>query len=201
MSAAIDLTTLISAEELSKVLGVTEQELRALHSRQEGPPYIPLSASHTVYARADVLDWLARRRVVPGAVSAAAQVIPTVATKTPAPARLPARLSRPATSESATTPMNETERLAQARIQAARPTWAKVRYPLPLPARDSLVEWRHFGFSPRLSGLLASNRVATLNGLFAFADEDVLTYTGFGPLYAAELAFHCDRLLALATQP
>lgn len=61
-------TAFLSTEELAVLLRVDPSTVRRWRTSPplQGPPFINLSERVTVYSSADVRDWLASHRVVPG---------------------------------------------------------------------------------------------------------------------------------------
>ncbi|OJF12764.1 hypothetical protein BG844_18910 [Couchioplanes caeruleus subsp. caeruleus] len=59
----------MTTEELARMLRVDSSSIRRWRTAQppQGPPFIPLSERVIMYARDDVREWLASRRVRPEA--------------------------------------------------------------------------------------------------------------------------------------
>ncbi|MFC0597630.1 helix-turn-helix transcriptional regulator [Streptomyces palmae] len=57
-----------TTRELARLLKVDPSTIRRWRTAQppQGPPFISLSARHTIYRAADVHQWLEQRRVDPG---------------------------------------------------------------------------------------------------------------------------------------
>jgi predicted DNA-binding transcriptional regulator AlpA len=60
-----------TTEELAELLGIDPSSLRRWRTARppEGPPFVRVSARHTIYSRTDVEEWLRRQRVDPGAAA------------------------------------------------------------------------------------------------------------------------------------
>jgi predicted DNA-binding transcriptional regulator AlpA len=64
----LDPDDLIGPEETAELAGIARGTLASLRQKGEGPPYFKISYRNVRYSRAEVLDWIAQRRVTPGAV-------------------------------------------------------------------------------------------------------------------------------------
>lgn len=64
-TAAAEAHRTMTESEVAAMLDVCVRTLRNLRSRDEGPPYVLLSARNVVYLPADVAAYLEERRVVP----------------------------------------------------------------------------------------------------------------------------------------
>jgi len=60
---------LLTTEEVAAMIGVDPSTLRRWRTAQpmQGPPFIAISERVTKYRADDIEQWLARRRVIPGA--------------------------------------------------------------------------------------------------------------------------------------
>ena len=60
-----------TTERLARALGVDTSSLRRWRTarRPQGPPFVTISARHTIYSVRDVEEWLRSQRVDPGAVA------------------------------------------------------------------------------------------------------------------------------------
>ena len=60
-----------ATERLARVLGVDPSSLRRRRTARppQGPPFVKISARHTIYSVRDVGDWLRSQRIDPGAVA------------------------------------------------------------------------------------------------------------------------------------
>lgn len=60
--------TWFTTEELADLLGVDPSSVRRWRTATppEGPPFVRVSARHTIYARTDVEAWLEQQRIDPG---------------------------------------------------------------------------------------------------------------------------------------
>jgi predicted DNA-binding transcriptional regulator AlpA len=68
-SATAAQRLLLTTEEVAAMIGVDPSTLRRWRTAQpmQGPPFIPISERVTKYRADDIDQWLARRRVTPGA--------------------------------------------------------------------------------------------------------------------------------------
>lgn len=60
-----------TTEQLAELLGVDPSSVRRWRTarRPQGPPFVRVSARHTIYAVSDVEEWLRTQRVDPGAAA------------------------------------------------------------------------------------------------------------------------------------
>lgn len=68
MSADLITSRWYSTEELAELLGVDPSSVRRWRTSRppQGPPFVRLSARHTIYSTSDVEAWLRSRRTDPG---------------------------------------------------------------------------------------------------------------------------------------
>lgn len=68
MSADLITSRWYSTEELAELLGVDPSSVRRWRTSRppQGPPFVRLSARHTIYSTSDVEAWLRSRRIDPG---------------------------------------------------------------------------------------------------------------------------------------
>ena len=71
MNTAFGESHWYTTERLARVLGVDPSSLRRWRTARppQGPPFVKISARHTIYSVRDVEEWLRSQRVDPGAVA------------------------------------------------------------------------------------------------------------------------------------